>query len=35
MVAIFDLIERVVDCDSTILINGETDRQGLVARAIH
>lgn len=36
MVAIFDLIEKVADCDSTILINGETGTgKGLVARAIH
>ena len=36
MVEIFDLIDRVADCDSTILINGETGTgKGLVARAIH
>jgi transcriptional regulator with GAF, ATPase, and Fis domain len=36
MIEIFDLIERVADCDSTILINGETGSgKGLVARAIH
>ena len=36
MVEIFDLINRVADCDSTILINGETGTgKGLVARAIH
>jgi transcriptional regulator with GAF, ATPase, and Fis domain len=36
MVEIFDLIHRVADCDSTILINGETGTgKGLVARAIH
>ena len=36
MVEIFDLIEKVADCDSTILINGETGTgKGLVARAIH
>ncbi|MFO7706835.1 MAG: sigma-54 factor interaction domain-containing protein, partial [Desulfobacterales bacterium] len=36
MLEIFDLIEKVADCDSTILINGETGTgKGLVARAIH
>jgi transcriptional regulator with PAS, ATPase and Fis domain len=36
MVEIFELIEKVADCDSTILINGETGTgKGLVARAIH
>ena len=36
MVDIFELIEKVADCDSTILINGETGTgKGLVARAIH
>ena len=36
MLEIFDLINRVADCDSTILINGETGTgKGLVARAIH
>lgn len=36
MLEIFDLIDKVADCDSTILINGETGTgKGLVARAIH
>jgi transcriptional regulator with PAS, ATPase and Fis domain len=36
MIEIFDLVEKVADCDSTILINGETGTgKGLVARAIH
>jgi len=36
MLEIFGLIEKVADCDSTILINGETGTgKGLVARAIH
>lgn len=36
MIEIFDLIDKVADCDSTILINGETGTgKGLVARAIH
>jgi transcriptional regulator with GAF, ATPase, and Fis domain len=33
---VFDLVEKVADCDSTILLNGETGTgKGLVARAIH
>ncbi len=36
MIEIFDLVDKVADCDSTILINGETGTgKGLVARAIH
>jgi transcriptional regulator with GAF, ATPase, and Fis domain len=36
MLDIFALIDKVADCDSTILINGETGTgKGLVARAIH
>ncbi len=36
MLEIFELIEKVNDCDSTILVNGETGTgKGLVARAIH
>jgi len=36
MIEIFELIDKVADCDSTILINGETGTgKGLVARAIH
>ena len=36
MLEIFELINKVADCDSTILINGETGTgKGLVARAIH
>jgi transcriptional regulator with GAF, ATPase, and Fis domain len=36
MLEIFELVEKVADCDSTILINGETGTgKGLVARAIH
>lgn len=36
MQAIFQLVEKVADCDSTILINGETGTgKGLVAKAIH
>jgi transcriptional regulator with GAF, ATPase, and Fis domain len=36
MRSIFDLIEKVADCDSTVLINGETGTgKGMVARAIH
>ncbi len=36
MQEVFRLIEKVADCDSTILINGETGTgKGLVARAIH
>jgi sigma-54 dependent transcriptional regulator, flagellar regulatory protein len=36
MLEIFELIDKVADCDSTILINGETGTgKGLVARAIH
>ena len=33
---VFDLVEKVADCDSTILLNGETGTgKGLVATAIH
>jgi len=33
---VFDLVDKVADCDSTILINGETGTgKGLVAKAIH
>ena len=33
---VFELVEKVADCDSTILLNGETGTgKGLVARAIH
>ncbi|UCF95558.1 MAG: sigma-54-dependent Fis family transcriptional regulator [Desulfobacterales bacterium] len=33
---VFGLVDKVADCDSTILINGETGTgKGLVARAIH
>jgi transcriptional regulator with GAF, ATPase, and Fis domain len=33
---VFDLIQKVADCDSTILLNGETGTgKGMVARAIH
>ncbi len=36
MRAVFELVEKVADCDSTILINGDTGTgKGLVARAIH
>jgi transcriptional regulator with GAF, ATPase, and Fis domain len=36
MIEIFELIEKVNDCDSTILVTGETGTgKGLVARAIH
>jgi transcriptional regulator with GAF, ATPase, and Fis domain len=36
MRAVFDLVEKVADCDSTILITGETGTgKGLVAKAIH
>ena len=36
MQAVFDLVEKVADCDSTILITGETGTgKGLVAKAIH
>jgi transcriptional regulator with PAS, ATPase and Fis domain len=33
---VFNLVDKVADCDSTILINGETGSgKGMVARAIH
>ena len=33
---VFDLVRKVADCDSTILLNGETGTgKGMVARAIH
>ncbi len=36
MQAVFRLVKKVADCDSTILISGETGTgKGLVARAIH
>jgi transcriptional regulator with GAF, ATPase, and Fis domain len=36
MQEVFHLMDKVADCDSTILINGETGSgKGLVARAIH
>ena len=36
MRAVFELVEKVADCDSTILINGDTGTgKGLVAKAIH
>jgi transcriptional regulator with GAF, ATPase, and Fis domain len=36
MKAVFRLVEKVADCDSTILITGETGTgKGLVARAVH
>jgi sigma-54 specific flagellar transcriptional regulator A len=36
MQAVFQLVEKVADCDSTILITGETGTgKGLIAKAIH
>ena len=33
---VFDLVQKVADCDSTILLNGETGTgKGMIARAIH
>jgi transcriptional regulator with PAS, ATPase and Fis domain len=33
---VFELVQKVADCDSTILLNGETGTgKGMVARAIH
>ena len=36
MIEIFDIIERIADSDTTIIINGETGTgKGVIARAIH
>ena len=36
MQEVYDLVRKVADCDSTILLNGETGTgKGMVARAIH
>ena len=36
MLEVFELVRKVADCDSTILLNGETGTgKGMVARAIH
>ena len=33
---VFDLVQKVADCDSTILLNGETGSgKGMIAKAIH
>jgi len=36
IIEVFNIVEKVADCDSTIIINGETGTgKGLIAKAIH